>query len=401
MIRIKDGYCKLEHRYLFQEVARRVAEFHEASPETDIIRMGIGDVTLPIAPAVIRAMHEAVDDLSVQEKFHGYGPEHGYGWLREAVVRGDYASRGVNIDPDEVFISDGAKSDLGNILDLFSHENTVGIIDPVYPVYVDTNVIDGRRIRFITCSEDDGFTGQIPDEKLDIVYLCYPNNPTGAVISRDKLKGWVDYALRNDSLILYDSAYEAFIQDPDIPHSIYEIEDARECAIEFRSFSKTAGFTGIRCGYTVVPKGLRGRSTDGEEKSLNALWERRQGCKFNGASYISQRGAYAVYTPEGREQTRESIRYYLGNAAIIREGLRRAGLRASGGENAPYVWAQTPDGMDDWEFFDALLKKAGIVVTPGSGFGQAGRGYFRLTSFADRARTIEAMDRMEHCINGL
>ena len=401
MIRIKDGYCKLEHRYLFQEVARRVAEFHEASPETDIIRMGIGDVTLPIAPAVIRAMHEAVDDLSMQEKFHGYGPEHGYGWLREAVVRGDYASRGVNIDPDEVFISDGAKSDLGNILDLFSHENTVGIIDPVYPVYVDTNVIDGRRIRFITCSEDDGFTGQIPDEKLDIVYLCYPNNPTGAVISRDKLKGWVDYALRNDSLILYDSAYEAFIQDPDIPHSIYEIEDARECAIEFRSFSKTAGFTGIRCGYTVVPKGLRGRSTDGEEKSLNALWERRQGCKFNGASYISQRGAYAVYTPEGREQTRESIRYYLGNAAIIREGLRRAGLRASGGENAPYVWAQTPDGMDDWEFFDALLKKAGIVVTPGSGFGQAGRGYFRLTSFADRARTIEAMDRMEHCINGL
>ena len=401
MIRIKDGYCKLEHRYLFQEVARRVAGFHEASPETDIIRMGIGDVTLPIAPAVISAMHEAVDDLSVQERFHGYGPEHGYGWLREAVVRGDYASRGVNIDPDEVFISDGAKSDLGNILDLFSHENTVGIIDPVYPVYVDTNVIDGRRIRFITCSENDGFTGQIPDEKLDIVYLCYPNNPTGAVISRDKLKEWVDYALRNDSLILYDSAYEAFIQDPDIPHSIYEIGGARECAIEFRSFSKTAGFTGIRCGYTVVPKGLRGRSTDGEEKSLNALWERRQGCKFNGASYVSQRGAYAVYTPEGREQTRESIRYYLGNAAIIREGLRRAGLRASGGENAPYVWAQTPDGMDDWEFFDALLKKAGIVVTPGSGFGQAGRGYFRLTSFADRARTIEAMDRMEHCINGL
>jgi LL-diaminopimelate aminotransferase len=346
-------------------------------------------------------MHEAVDDLSVQERFHGYGPEHGYGWLREAVVRGDYASRGVNVDPEEVFISDGAKSDLGNILDLFSHENTVGIIDPVYPVYVDTNVIDGRKIRFIPCSEEDGFTGQIPDEKLDIVYLCYPNNPTGAVISRDKLKGWVDYALRNGTLILYDSAYEAFIQDPDIPHSIYEIGGARECAIEFRSFSKTAGFTGIRCGYTVVPKGLRGRSADGTEKSFNALWERRQGCKFNGASYVSQRGAYAVYTPEGREQTRESIRYYLGNAAIIREGLRRAGLRASGGENAPYVWAQTPDGMDDWEFFDALLKKAGIVVTPGSGFGQAGRGYFRLTSFADRARTIEAMDRMEHCINGL
>ena len=400
MIRIKEGYCRLEHRYLFQEVARRVAAFHEASPETDIIRMGIGDVTLPIAPAIIRAMHEAVDDLSVQERFHGYGPEHGYGWLREAVVQGDYSSRDVAVDPEEVFINDGAKSDLGNILDLFSNENSVGIIDPVYPVYVDTNVIDGRRIRFITCSEEDGFTGQIPEEKLDIVYLCYPNNPTCAVISRAKLEGWVDYALRNGSLILYDSAYEAFIQDPDIPHSIYEIDGARECAIEFRSFSKTAGFTGIRCGYTVVPKELQGRA-DGGERNLNALWERRQGCKFNGASYVSQRGAYAVYSPEGTEQTRESIRYYLGNAAIIREGLQRAGLHASGGENAPYVWARTPDGMDDWEFFDALLKKAGIVITPGSGFGQAGRGYFRLTSFADRARTIEAMTRLEHCIDGL
>ena len=401
MVMIKEGFCRLEHRYLFQEVARRVAAFHEESPETDIIRMGIGDVTLPIAPAVVEAMHEAVDDLSTKEGFHGYGPEHGYGWLREAVVRGDYASRGIAVDPDEVFINDGAKSDLGNILDLFSQDNTVGIIDPVYPVYVDTNVIDGRRIRFIPCAEEDGFTGQIPDEKLDIVYLCYPNNPTGAVISRDKLKGWVDYALRNGSLILYDSAYEAFIQDSDIPHSIYEIEGARECALEFRSFSKTAGFTGIRCGYTVVPKGLRGRSLDGEEKSLNAMWERRQGCKFNGASYVAQRGACAVYSPEGREQTRESIRYYLGNAAIIRDGLHRAGLHASGGENAPYVWARTPGGMEDWEFFDILLKKAGIVVTPGSGFGSAGLGYFRLTSFADRARTVEAMERMEHCINGM
>ena len=401
MVQIKEGFCRLEHRYLFQEVARRVAAFHEASPGTDIIRMGIGDVTLPIAPAVIKAMHDAVDDLSVKESFHGYGPEHGYGWLREAVVRGDYASRGIAVDPEEVFINDGAKSDLGNILDLFSKDNSVGIIDPVYPVYVDTNVIDGRQIRFIPCAEEDGFTGQIPAEKLDIVYLCYPNNPTGAVITRAKLKEWVDYALRNSSLILYDSAYEAFIQDPDIPHSIYEIEGARDCALEFRSFSKTAGFTGIRCGYTVVPKGLRGRSADGEEKSLNALWERRQGCKFNGASYVAQRGACAVYSPEGREQTRESIRYYLGNAAIIRDGLRRAGLRASGGENAPYVWARTPGGMNDWEFFDILLKKAGIVVTPGSGFGSAGRGYFRLTSFAGRARTIEAMERMEHCINEL
>jgi len=401
MVSIKEGFCRLEHRYLFQEVARRVAAFHEASPETDIIRMGIGDVTLPIAPAVIKAMHEAVKDLSVKEKFHGYGPEHGYGWLREAVVRGDYASRGIAVDPDEVFISDGAKSDLGNILDLFSKDNTVGITDPVYPVYVDTNVIDGRRIRYIPCTEGDGFTGEIPDCHLDIVYLCYPNNPTGAVITRSKLEKWVEYALKNGSLILYDSAYEAYIQDPDIPHSIYEIEGARGCAIEFRSFSKTAGFTGIRCGYTVVPKELGGRSADGTEKSLNALWERRQGCKFNGASYMAQRGAEAVYSPEGREQTRESVRYYLGNAAIIRDGLRRAGLHASGGENAPYVWARTPGEMDDWDFFEILLKKAGIVITPGSGFGSAGRGYFRLTSFADRARTVEAMERLEHCIDGL
>jgi len=401
MIRIKEGYCRLEHRYLFQEIARRVTAFHEASPGTDIIRMGIGDVTLPIAPAVIGAMHRAVEDLSSKRSFHGYGPEHGYDWLREAIVQGDYASRNVAVDPDEVFISDGAKSDLGNILDLFSSGNTVGIIDPVYPVYVDTNVIDGRRIRFIPCTEEDGFTGKIPEERLDVIYLCYPNNPTGAVISRAKLEMWVDYALRNGSLILYDSAYEAFIQDPDIPHSIYETDGARECAIEFRSFSKTAGFTGIRCGYTVVPKELRGRSEDGSEKSLNALWERRQGCKFNGASYVSQRGAYAVYSPEGRRQTRESIRYYLDNATVIRDGLQRAGLRASGGENAPYVWARTPDGMDDWDFFDFLLRNAGIVVTPGSGFGQGGRGYFRLTSFADRARTVEAMDRMKHCIDGL
>ena len=401
MVSIKEGFCRLEHRYLFQEVARRVAAFHEASPETDIIRMGIGDVTLPIAPTVIKAMHEAVEDLSVKEKFHGYGPEHGYGWLREAVVRGDYASRGIAVDPEEVFISDGAKSDLGNILDLFSKDNTVGITDPVYPVYVDTNVIDGRRIRYIPCTEGDGFTGEIPDCHLDIVYLCYPNNPTGAVITRSKLEKWVEYALKNGSLILYDSAYEAYIQDPDIPHSIYEIEGARGCAIEFRSFSKTAGFTGIRCGYTVVPKELGGRSADGTEKSLNALWERRQGCKFNGASYMAQRGAEAVYSPEGREQTRESVRYYLGNAAIIRDGLRRAGLHASGGENAPYVWARTPGEMDDWDFFDILLKKAGIVITPGSGFGSAGRGYFRLTSFADRARTVEAMERLEHCIDGL
>ena len=401
MVQIKEGFCRLEHRYLFQEVARRVAAFHEASPGTDIIRMGIGDVTLPVVPAVIQAMHEAVDDLSVRERFHGYGPEHGYAWLREAVVRGDYASRGIRVDADEVFISDGAKSDLGNILDLFSAENRIGIPDPVYPVYVDTNVIDGRQIRYIPCTEADGFMGEIPEERLDVIYLCYPNNPTGAVITRAKLQEWVDYALRCGALIFYDSAYEAFIQDSDIPHSIYEIDGARDCAIEFRSFSKTAGFTGVRCGYTVVPKGLSGRSRSGDQRGLNALWERRQGCKFNGASYLSQRGACAVYTPEGRAQTQENIRYYLGNAAIIRDALLRAGLHASGGQNAPYVWARTPDGIDDWVFFDILLHQAGVVVTPGSGFGTEGRGCFRLTSFMDRERTVEAMDRIERCIHGL
>ena len=401
MVQIKEGFGRLEHRYLFQEVGRRVAAFHEASPETDIIRMGIGDVTLPVVPPVARAMHEAVDDLAVQERFHGYGPEHGYEWLREAVVRGDYASRGIRVDTDEVFISDGAKSDLGNILDLFSAENIIGIPDPVYPVYVDTNVMDGRRIRYIPCREADAFMGEIPEEGLDVIYLCYPNNPTGAVITRDRLKAWVDYALRHGSLILYDSAYEAFIQDPDIPHSIYEIEGARDCAIEFRSFSKTAGFTGVRCGYTVVPKGIQGRIPGGGQLGLNALWERRQGCKFNGASYISQRGALAVYTPEGQAGIRENILYYLGNAAIIRDALVRAGLHASGGRNAPYVWARTPDGIDDWVSFDLLLHRAGVVVTPGSGFGAEGRACFRLTAFMDRARTVEAMERIEECIHGL
>lgn len=385
MIEIKEGFSKLEHRYLFQEIAKKVADFQKESPGTDIIRMGIGDVTLPIVPAVIRAMHAAVEDMAARESFHGYGPEQGYDWLREAIVRGDYAPRGIDVSADEIFISDGAKSDLGNILDLFSRNNTVGITNPVYPVYVDTNVIDGREIHFIDCSAANGFTGTIPDRPLDIVYLCYPNNPTGAVITREKLEKWVAYARDCGALILYDSAYEAYIRDPEIPHSIYEIPGAKDCALEFRSFSKTAGFTGIRCGYTVIPRGLMG---------LNALWNRRQGCKFNGASYISQRGALAVYTPEGRAQIQENIDYYLGNAAILREGLERAGLEASGGENAPYVWARTPEGADDWAFFDLLLRKAGIVVTPGSGFGTAGRGFFRLTAFADRARTKEAMERL-------
>ena len=397
---IKEGFQHLEHRYLFQETARRAAAYRAAHPGAALIPLGIGDVTRPLAPAVIQALHEAAEDLSSPERFVGYGPEQGHLWLREAIVRGDYEARGIRVEPDEIFVNDGAKSDLGNISDLFSGDNRVGITDPVYPVYLDTNIIDSRQVHFIPCTEGNGFTGDIPDEPLDLVYLCYPNNPTGAVITREKLAAWVRYALENDALILYDSAYEAFIRDPELPHSIYEIEGARSCALEFRSFSKTAGFTGVRCGYTVVPKELTARGRDGERISLNWLWDRRQGCKFNGASYLSQRAALALYTEEGRAQARESVQAYLDTATLIRRGLERAGLKAYGGENAPYVWAKTPDGMDSWAFFDFLLREAEVIVTPGSGFGRNGEGWFRLTSFTDRERTAEAMDRIQHCLHG-
>ena len=397
---VKQGFLDLEHRYLFQETARRVAAYREAHPEADLIPLGIGDVTRPLAPAVIDALHAAVEDLACAERFVGYGPEQGHLWLREAIASGDYAARGVRVEPDEIFVNDGAKSDLGNISDLFAPDNRVGITDPVYPVYLDTNVIDSRRVSFIPCTEENGFTGEIPTEHLDLVYLCYPNNPTGAVITREKLAAWVRYALENDAFILYDSAYEAYIRDPELPHSIYEIEGARDCALEFRSFSKTAGFTGLRCGYTVVPRELSIRGRDGQRVSLNWLWDRRQGCKFNGASYLSQRGALALYSETGRRQARESVQAYLDTAALIRAGLGRAGVKAYGGENAPYVWAQAPDGMDSWDFFDFLLREAGVVVTPGSGFGRNGEGWFRITSFTDRERTAEAMERMEHCMHG-
>ena len=398
---IKEGFQDLEHRYLFQETARRVAAYRASHPGADLIPLGIGDVTRPLAPAVIQAMHEAVDDLSRQDRFVGYGPEQGHLWLREAIARGDYETRGITLGPDEIFVSDGAKSDLGNISDLFSGDNRVGITDPVYPVYLDTNVIDSRRVAFIPCTEDNGFTGEIPSERLDLIYLCYPNNPTGAVITREKLSAWVRYALENEAIILYDTAYEAYIQDPSLPHSIYEIEGARACALEFRSYSKTAGFTGVRCGYTIVPKELTARGRHGERISLNWLWDRRQGCKFNGASYMAQRGALALYSEEGKKQAQESVRAYLETAGLIRQGLSRAGLTAYGGENAPYVWAKTPDGIGSWDFFDLLLDKAGVIVTPGSGFGREGEGWFRITSFNDRARTAEAMERIKTCLNGL
>ena len=396
MATVNEHFLSLGQRYLFSEIAARVAAYSAAHPKADLIRMGIGDVTQPLAPAVIAAMHQAVEDCAHAVTFHCYGPEHGYGFLRKAIVENDYA--GLGIEEDEIFVSDGAKSDTGNIGDLLAEDNLIGITDPVYPVYADTNLMHGRRIHYIRCDESNGFTGDIPNERLDVVYLCYPNNPTGAVISREKLTKWVEYARTNDTLLFYDSAYEAFIRDPEIPHSVYEIPGAKECAIEFRSFSKTAGFTGVRCGYTVVPKGVSARSRDGQRVGLNALWERRQSCKFNGASYISQRGAEAVYSPEGKAQTRACIDGYLGTAAIIREVFQQAGLRPVGGDNAPYIWAHTPDGMDSWAFFDFLLDKAGVVITPGCGFGSAGEGWFRATAFADRGRTIEAMSRIKEVI---
>ena len=398
MVKANLNFSKLPQRYLFLDIARRVAAFSGKHPEADIIRMGIGDVTRPLAPAVIEAMHNAVDDCAESATFHGYGPERGYLWLREAIVKGDYAPLGVQMNPDDIFINDGAKSDTGNIGDILASGTKVGITDPVYPVYVDTNLMRGNQIKYITCNAANGFTGDIPTEKLDVIYLCYPNNPTGAVITRTKLKQWVEYALEAGAIIMYDSAYEAFIRNSEIPHSIYEIEGARNCAIEFRSFSKTAGFTGVRCGYTVIPQELMAKDESGKTVNLNALWERRQSCKFNGASYISQRGALAVYSEQGRAQTRATIDHYLETARIIRECMQEIGLNPQGGENAPYIWAQTPGGMDSWQFFDMLLEKAQVVVTPGSGFGPAGQGYFRITSFADRQRTIEAMERIKNMI---
>lgn len=396
MAKVNENLLSLGGRYLFSEIAARTGKFTAAHPEVRLIRMGIGDVTRPLVPSVIRAMHAAVEDCASAETFRGYGPEHGYDFLREAIVRTDYAGTGIDID--EVFVSDGAKSDTGNFGDLLSRDNLIGIPDPVYPVYADTGSIAGRPLRYIPCNEGNGFCGDIPSERLDAVWLCYPNNPTGAVISREKLARWVRYALENECLILYDSAYEAFIRDADIPHSIYEIPGAKECAVEFRSFSKTAGFTGIRCGYTVVPKDLKIRSANGRKVSLNPLWERRQSCKFNGASYISQRGAEAVYSPQGRLEIREVIDAYLETASLIRRTFLEAGLTPCGGNNSPYIWARCPHGMSSWEFFDFLLVRAGVVITPGAGFGAEGEGWFRTTAFASREATLEAMNRMKDII---
>lgn len=384
-MKINENYLRLEESYLFASIAHKLAAWKEANPRREVIRLGIGDVTLPLVPAVTEAMHKAVDEMGRQETFHGYGPEQGYPFLREAVC-GYYAARGTIIGEDEIFVSDGAKSDLGNILDVLSLQNTVLIPDPVYPVYVDTNVMAGRDIRYLSANRENGFL-PLPDQapRADIIYLCSPNNPTGAAYSREALRRWVAYAQEHGALILYDAAYEAFVCEEALARSIYEIDGARECAIEFCSLSKTAGFTGTRCGYTVVPKSL---SFGGH--GLHALWLRRQTTKFNGVPYIVQRGAQAVFSPEGQRQTRANLGYYRGNAALLAGALQARGVWYTGGKNSPYIWMKCPDGMSSWEFFDYLLERAGIVGTPGSGFGPGGEGYFRLTAFGDRGRTEKA-----------
>ncbi|MBI4271907.1 MAG: LL-diaminopimelate aminotransferase [Candidatus Rokubacteria bacterium] len=406
MARVNEHYLKLKASYLFSEIARRVKAFQAAHPEAKTIRLGIGDVTQPLPPAVIAALHGAVDDMAHTETFRGYGPEPGYEFLAELIAAHDYAPRGVKVAVDEIFVSDGAKSDTGNIQEIFSLDSAVALTDPVYPVYLDSNVMAGRageagddgrydRIVYLPCVAENGFEPPLPDRPVDLVYLCFPNNPTGAVLSRAALGRWVHWARHHGAVLLYDAAYEAYIRENDVPHSIYEIEGAREVAIEFRSFSKTAGFTGTRCAFTVVPKDLQGRDARGRPVGLNALWLRRQSTKFNGAPYVVQRGAAAVYTDAGKRQVRALVDYYMDNARIIREGLQAAGLTVFGGRNAPYIWVRTPAGLSSWDFFDKLLGEAHVVGTPGSGFGPSGEGYFRLTAFGRRDQTEEAVERIK------
>ncbi|MCI8367238.1 MAG: LL-diaminopimelate aminotransferase [Eggerthellaceae bacterium] len=402
MAHVNPHFQQLPGSYLFSEIARRTAAFKEANPDAPLIRMGIGDVTQPLAPAVVAAMHAAVDDLAAPESFHGYGPEQGYGFLRDAIAEHDFAARNINVSADEIFISDGAKSDCGNIGDIFSLDAKVAVCDPVYPVYVDSNAMAGRagdwdaaaecwtNIYYMPTVPENNFVPALPDEPVDLVYLCSPNNPTGTVLSRADLEKWVRWANEHDAVILFDAAYERFVTEEDVPRSIYEIEGARTCAIEFRSFSKTAGFTGARCGYTVVPKDL---VRDGQ--SLRDMWNRRQCTKFNGASYVIQRGAAAVYTPEGERQVEATLDVYRGNARVICEGLKRAGFSVWGGVNSPYIWCATPEGMGSWEFFDLLLNELAIVTTPGAGFGPAGEGFIRLTAFNTPEATQEAITRIQ------
>ena len=406
MAKINENYLKLKASYLFSDIAKRIRAFTEAQPDARIIRLGIGDVTQPLPPAVIKAMHEAVDEMAKAETFRGYGPDYGYDFLISLIVKHDYGARGVSVSPDEIVVSDGSKSDSGNIQEIFAADATIALTDPVYPVYMDSNVMAGRTgaadergryagVTYLPCTAENNFEPPLPDRPVDMVYLCFPNNPTGSVLTKAGLKKWVDWARTSGAVILYDAAYEAYIRDPAIPHSIYEVEGARECAIEFRSFSKSAGFTGTRCAFTVVPKDVTGRTASGERVPLNGLWMRRQSTKFNAVPYVIQKGAAAVYTDEGQAQVKALVDFYMENARIIRTGLQAAGLTVYGGQNAPYIWLKTPAGLSSWDFFDKLLNEAHVVGTPGSGFGPSGEGYFRLTAFGSRAQTEEAIARIK------
>lgn len=402
MYKINENYLKLPGSYLFSDIGKKVKAFTEANPDKKIIRLGIGDVTLPLAPVVIEALHKATDEMAVKETFKGYAPDLGYEFLRRAIVENDFKARGVDIAIDEIFISDGAKSDCGNIGDIFDVDNKIAVCDPVYPVYVDTNAMDGRtgdylpeqekwsNVIYMPCTKETNFAPELPKEEPDIIYLCFPNNPTGSTINKTELQKWVDYANKIGAVIIYDAAYEAYISEEDVPHTIYECEGAKTCAIEIRSFSKNAGFTGTRLGFTVIPKELKCGDV-----MLNSLWARRHGTKFNGAPYITQVAGAAVYTEEGKKQTKEQIAYYMKNAKVIREGLTAAGFNVSGGVNAPYIWLETPKNMNSWQFFDYLLKEANVVGTPGSGFGPSGEGYFRLTAFGTYENTLEAIERIK------
>ena len=408
MAYLNEHYLKLKSGYLFPEIARRISAFCEKNPDAAkrLIRCGIGDVTEPLPPAVIAAMHKAVDEMSRRETFHGYGPEQGYEFLRRAIAENDYRAHDIDIGADEIFVSDGTKCDSANILDILGSQNKIAMMDPVYPVYVDTNVMAGHTgpaddsgaysgLVYLPCTAANGFVPDVPEEKVDLVYLCYPNNPTGAVATRERLARWVNYASANKSILLYDAAYEAYIADSGIPHSIYEIPGARECAIEFRSFSKNGGFTGTRCAFTVVPKSLLASAADGKLSSLHALWLRRSSTKFNGVSYPVQRGAEALYTPEGKAQVKALIDLYMGNAKVLRQGARAAGLNVFGGVNAPYIWVQTPKGVSSWQAFDRILNEANVVITPGSGFGRHGEGFFRISAFNSRSNAEEVARRLQ------
>ncbi|HNW51611.1 MAG TPA: LL-diaminopimelate aminotransferase [Prolixibacteraceae bacterium] len=407
MASINENYLKLKAGYLFPEIGRRVREYSKAHPDQKIISMGIGDVTQPLTPAVIKAFHEGVEEMAHPETFKGYGPEQGYDFLREAIAVNDYQARGAKIKADDIFISDGSKCDTGNIQEIFGNNNIIALGDPVYPVYADTTVMSGKTgvcnengyfdgIVYMPCTEANGFVPQLPTQKADLIFLCFPNNPTGAVATKEELKRWVEYALKNNCIILYDAAYQAYITDPSIPRTIYEIEGAENCAIEFRSFSKTAGFTGTRCAFTVIPDGVKAYDKAGNGHPVKPLWNRRHTTKFNGVSYPVQKAAAAIYSEEGKKETAEVIAYYLENARIMRESLESAGYTVFGGVNAPYIWVKTPNGLKSWDFFDKLLTEANVVGTPGSGFGPSGEGYFRFSAFADRQNVYEAMERIKN-----